>query len=68
MDGLLKRGYIIGFFSVLALIFIVLKLCDVIAWSWLWLPLIFFGDIVLVLVAIGFFASLVSLYSKIFKS
>lgn len=25
-----------GFFSVLALIFIVLKLCNVITWSWLW--------------------------------
>ena len=25
-----------GFFSVLSLIFIVLKLCNVIQWSWLW--------------------------------
>ena len=25
-----------GFFSVLSLIFIVLKLCNIIQWSWLW--------------------------------
>ena len=25
-----------GFFSVLSLIFIVLKLCNVIQWSWIW--------------------------------
>ena len=26
----------IGFFSLLTIVFIVLKLCDVIAWSWVW--------------------------------
>ena len=26
----------IGFFSLLTIVFIVLKLCNVIAWSWVW--------------------------------
>lgn len=26
----------IGFFSLLTIVFIVLKLCNVIAWSWIW--------------------------------
>lgn len=26
----------IGFFGLLQIVFIVLKLCDVIVWSWLW--------------------------------
>ena len=26
----------LGFFSLLTIVFIVLKLCDVIAWSWVW--------------------------------
>jgi hypothetical protein len=48
-------SYQLGFFSILALIFITLKLCGVIAWSWLvvlspiWLPLI----LGLVLMGIG---------------
>lgn len=47
----------ISFFALLALVFIVLKLCSVIAWSWwwvlapLWIPFVL-GVVVIILIAI----------------
>lgn len=47
----------ISFFALLALVFIVLKLCSVIAWSWwwvlapLWIPFVL-GIVVIILIAI----------------
>lgn len=49
-----------SFFSVLTLIFIVLKLCEVITWSW-WLVLLpFYGPVILGLILIVFFGAKVS--------
>jgi hypothetical protein len=48
----------IGFTGLLTIAFIVLKLCNVIAWSWLWVlsPIwISFGIIVLVLIGMGLY-------------
>lgn len=39
----------IGFFGLLTIVFIVLKLTKVIAWSWLWVLAPLWGSIVLVL-------------------
>jgi len=55
----------IGFFGLLGIAFIVLKLCKVIDWSWwwvlapCWMPLAIFLAIVLVVLAIAGVASLV---------
>lgn len=49
----------LGLFSILGLIFIVLKLLDVIAWSWLWVLAPFWGGFILTVVlifAFGLFA------------
>lgn len=49
----------IGFFGLLTIVFITLKLCDVIAWSWFWvlspvlLPLILVGAALLVVGILG---------------
>ena len=56
-----------GLFCVLALISTVLKVADLIAWSWWWLPLIFFGDVILVLVGLGFFGSTYIILKKIWR-
>lgn len=56
----------IGFFGLLAIVFIVLKLCDVIAWSWwwvlapLWLPI----TIILAICAAGLVVAFLSLLAK----
>jgi phosphoglycerol transferase MdoB-like AlkP superfamily enzyme len=42
----------IGFFSLLGLTFIVLKLCGVISWSWWWVTAPFWGPIALVLAVV----------------
>lgn len=39
----------IGLFSVLGIVFVVLKLCNLIDWSWWWVTLPFWGGIALVL-------------------
>ncbi|MES2662285.1 MAG: hypothetical protein V4629_03185 [Pseudomonadota bacterium] len=43
----------IGFLGVLFLIFLTLKLCDVIAWSWWWVTAPLWGGFVLVAVIFG---------------
>ena len=40
----------IGFSSILGIVFVVLKLCGVIAWSWLWVLSPFWIDIALAIV------------------
>jgi len=52
----------IGFFGLLAIVFITLKLCGVIAWSWWWVlaPLWIPAAIVIVLIAIVFICALIS--------
>ena len=43
----------VGFFGILGLIFIVLKLTEVVAWSW-WIVLApFYGGFILTVVALG---------------
>ena len=51
-----------GLFSVVAVIFIVLKLFGLIGWSWWWVLPIFLGDIILVVVGIGLFATIAGAY------
>lgn len=52
----------IGFGGLLAIVFITLKLCHVIDWSWwwvlcpLWIPLAFVLSIVVILAVVGFMA------------
>lgn len=52
----------IGFGGLLALIFITLKLCNVIAWSWtwilspLWIPLVFVGVVIVVVTLLAVYA------------
>lgn len=49
-----------SFFSVLTLIFIVLKLCDVIMWSW-WLVLLpFYGPVLLGFILVFVFGASIS--------
>jgi len=64
----------IGFFGILAIVFIVLKLCGVINWSWLWVLAPLWGPIALVLAillligvcvgTIALFAGILALLSK----
>jgi hypothetical protein len=42
-----------GFFPVLFLIFLTLKLCDVIAWSWWWVTCPLWGPLVVASVYLG---------------
>lgn len=44
----------IGFFPLLGLTFIVLKLCGVIGWSWLWVLAPFWIPLSIVLAILGF--------------
>ena len=56
-----------GIFTVLGIAFIIVKVLGLLAWSWWWLPLIFLGDIILVLFAIfGFsiFAFILTYFSN----
>lgn len=48
-----------GFFGLLTILFIALKLCGVIAWSWWWVlaPLLFPWGIILILFIIGIIVS-----------
>ena len=67
----------VGFLGVLTIIFIVLKLCDVISWSWwwvtspLWLPLAVIFGIILFVFALSYVGILVRKvyrwYKKVFK-
>lgn len=41
-----------GIFSVLGLIFVTLKLAGVIAWSWLWVLLPFWGPVALAIILV----------------
>lgn len=52
----------IGFTGLLAIVFIVLKLCDVIAWSWWWVlsPIWIPFGVVLVLIALVFIVKALS--------
>lgn len=56
----------IGFFGLLAIVFITLKLCGVITWSWwwvlapLWGPLLLFLVIVAICLCVALFATLMS--------
>lgn len=47
----------IGFLGLLAIVFIVLKLCNVIAWSWWWVTAPLWGPVALVL-ALGLIAGI----------
>ncbi len=66
MDSKSAAGNGIGLGTVLFLIFLVLKLCGVIDWSWwwvtapLWCPLAFFGGIILVCALVIGVASIVA--------
>ena len=51
----------IGFFGLLCLIFIVLKLTHVIDWSWGWVLLPFYGPLLL---GIAFFIFMMVLFAK----
>lgn len=55
----------IGFFGLLQLIFITLKLLRVINWSWLLvlLPALIFGGIVLLLILIALIALIIDMWS-----
>ena len=48
----------ISFCEVLTLIFIVLKLCNIIKWSWLWVLSPFWISLVLYFLIIGFFSKI----------
>lgn len=53
--------------GLLGVVFVTLKLCGVINWSWWWVTLPFWGGIALflvILLIVVFFALLVSLWSK----
>ncbi len=61
----------IGFCGMLALVFITLKLCNVIAWSWwwvlapLWIPFaIFMGIAVIALIIAGICAGIIAIFGK----
>ena len=47
-----KNGVTIGFSSLLGLIFIILKLCHVIDWSWIWVLAPFWIEIALIILLI----------------
>ena len=53
----------VGFAGLLAIVFIILKLCSVIEWSWiwvlapLWLPCLFWGVIVVGALAVAYWAN-----------
>lgn len=51
-----KKSYSIGFFDVLAIVFIVLKLLGVIKWSWWWVLSPIWIPIIIVLVLYGIIA------------
>lgn len=54
----------IGLFSLLGLIFVVLKLTDVIAWSW-WLVLLpFYGGLALIAIVFLFFLVLALIFGS----
>lgn len=44
---------VIGFFGMLAIVFIVLKLCNVVDWSWWWVTCPLWGPVALWLVIMG---------------
>lgn len=50
-----------GICSVLGLIFVTLKLTGVIAWSWLWVLLPFWGPVVLAVILVFLAASVASI-------
>lgn len=57
----------IGFLGLLAIAFIVLKLCNVIAWSWLWVLSPIWVPVALalaIILIIGIVAGIVSLVKK----
>ena len=56
----------VGFTGLLFITFLVLKLCDVITWSWWWITAPIWGVIVLIVLVIGGYFSFVELKS-IFK-
>lgn len=51
----------IGFLTALTITFIVLKLCEVITWSWWLILLPFYGSIILV----AFLATIVAILAKV---
>lgn len=63
----------IGFSTVLFLIFLVLKLCNVISWSWwwvtapLWVPIALFIAICLIVFLVGFSIGVVRSIIKVYK-
>jgi len=58
----------IGFFSILGLIFIVLKLVGTIAWSWWWVLAPFWGPLVLFLIILLATGVLVVIFPSAFTS
>ena len=56
-------GGCIGFCGLLTIVFIVLKLCNVISWSWFWVlsPLIFSVGLTVVIFIIAIIAGLILL-------
>lgn len=50
----------IGFFGLLAIVFIVLKLMEIITWSWIWVLSPIWGGIVLSLLILGIIAIVLS--------
>lgn len=53
----------IGVLGLLGVVFVTLKLCDVIDWSWWWVTAPFWGGFALLLVIVGF----VLAFADIFK-
>ena len=45
-----NRNYALGFFDILTIIFITLKLLGVIHWSWIWVLFPLWGSFVLILI------------------
>ena len=56
-----------GIFTIFAIAFVIAKCLGYSAWSWWWLPLIFFGDVLLVL-GLGTFTVTISVIIKEFFS
>lgn len=53
----------LGLFSVLGIVFVMLKLCGVIHWSWWWVTAPFWGGLALALVVVGVIAILAAVFA-----
>ena len=66
MEGNYSRSGI-GFIGVLQIVFIVLKLCGVINWSWIWVLAPIWIDIIVCLVVLIFIIVVAIIKSKPYK-